>query len=153
LPKYAIKIKNKLKGYLEELRLLYVAMTRAKNKLIITGKYSPSLFEKFDEMKKTSYQNMILSVYSDRLIEGENEFKYCDIKFIDDIEKVIIPTKNKGKIEFIGENFIYPYEKTDISIKNSVTGLNSKKSEETKFSTKTNLTTQKTVSTKKLMKN
>lgn len=143
LTKYAIKVKNKLKGYLEELRLLYVAMTRAKNKLIITGKYSPNIFDKFDEMKKTSYQNMILSVFADRLIEGNNEFKYCDINFIDDIDKVIVPIKNKGKVEFIGENFVYPYDKnSSISLKNSVTGLNSKKSEEEKYSLKENLTTR-----------
>ncbi len=143
LPKYAIKIKNKFKSYLEELRLLYVAMTRAKNKLIITGKYSPNFFDKIDDMKKTNYQNMILSVFADKLIEGNNEFKYCDINFIDDIEKIIIPTKNQGKIEFVGENFVYPHEnKANISLKNSVTGLNSKKSEEIKFSTKENLTTK-----------
>ncbi len=142
IPKYAIKVKNKLKGYLEELRLLYVAMTRAKNKLIITGKYSSNFFDKIDDMKKTNYQNMILSVFAEKLIEGRNQFKYCDINFIDDIEKIIIPSKNQGKIEFVGENFVYPYEnKSNISLKNSVTGLNSKKSEEIKFSTKENLTT------------
>ena len=37
LTKFAIKILNAEKGYKEEMRLLYVAMTRAKNKLFILG--------------------------------------------------------------------------------------------------------------------
>ncbi len=36
LTKFAIKLANNKKGYKEELRLLYVALTRAKNKLFIT---------------------------------------------------------------------------------------------------------------------
>lgn len=141
LPKLAIKIKNKHKGYLEELRLLYVAMTRAKNKLIITGKYSSKFFDKLDEMNKTNYRNMVLSIFADRITEGKNEFKYCDISFIDDIEKINLPQKENKEIEFLAKDFEYNLVDKTISFKNSVTGINSKKSEATRYSTKEFLAT------------
>ncbi len=136
LPKYAIKVLNSSKGYKEELRLLYVALTRAKNKLIITGQYSKKQFEK--EVKKTSYLNMILSCYQQAILTGKTDFELCQFEFFDDVEhntvssNMVVPV-----IDFKGENF--EYKNTDqfsISIKNSVTGLNSKQSENLKFETK-----------------
>lgn len=137
LVKYAIDLKNKDKGYKEELRLLYVAMTRAKNKLIITGQYSPKIFED-RQMNKSSYMNMILSCFIDRVNECENSLKNCDINFYDDIqisdnknEKTVMP------IEWENRDFQYPNQnKFNISLKNTVTGLNSEISQTKKFSTK-----------------
>ncbi len=137
LNKYAIKLANMSKGEREELRLLYVALTRAKNKLIIVGKYNDNFFEK--QIKKTSYMNAILSCYFDRLTEGKNEFKYCNIEFID--EQVTCSDEYKHSdvrsIERLDTDFIYPNtEKFNVSFKNTVTGLNSKHSQEIGFSTR-----------------
>ena len=60
--KYAISEKNKQKYYKEEMRLLYVALTRAKNKLYITGGYTKkALTEK--EFAMNNYVNMILTCF------------------------------------------------------------------------------------------
>ena len=137
LVKYAINLKNLDKGYKEELRLLYVAMTRAKNKLIITGQYSPKLFEDA-QIKKSSYVNMLLSCYIDRIQEGENQFKNCEINFYDNLEisNEKSSTEEK-KVEWINQDYIYPnQDKFNISLKNTVTGLNSELSQTKKFSTK-----------------
>ena len=136
LVKYAIDLRNSDKGYKEELRLLYVAMTRAKNKLIITGQYSPKIFED-RQMNKSSYMNMILSCFIDSLNEEENSLKYCDINFYDDVQ--ICDNKNDKKIksvEWENRDFQYLYQnKFNISLKNTVTGLNSELSQTKKFST------------------
>lgn len=137
LVKYAIDLKNSDKGYKEELRLLYVAMTRAKNKLIITGQYSPKIFEN-TQINKSSYVNMILSCFIDRLNEEKNDFKNCEISFFDDLNIIDnANTVNNGEIEWIKSDFIYPDQtKFNISLKNTVTGLNSELSQKKRFSTK-----------------
>lgn len=137
LVKYAIDIKNSDKGYKEELRLLYVAMTRAKNKLIITGQYSPKMFED-RQVNKSSYMNMILSCFIDNLNDGENSLMNCDINFYDDVQ--ISDSKNDKKIRMVEwekRDFQYPNQnKFNISLKNTVTGLNSELSQTKRFSTK-----------------
>lgn len=142
LPKFAIKVANSAKAYKEELRLLYVALTRAKNKLIITGTYSPkSLNEK---IKKTSYLNMILSCYQSALLAGRTDFELCKFVFRDEIESNTVSiAEPTPEIEFIKPDFEYENAtKFNISIKNSVTGLNTKQSEQQHFDTKAYLTPQ-----------
>lgn len=137
LTKLAIKIKNAEKGYKEEMRLLYVALTRAKNKLIITGTYSSKALDQ-KEVKKNSFANMILDCFVDKLNGDNAEFKNCKINFIDELE-VYKPQKDKEKSEVIYENADFEYKNTQkfkISLKNSVTGLNSNKAETIKFDTK-----------------
>ncbi len=129
--KYAIKIKNQQKGYKEELRLLYVALTRAKNKLIITGRYS-----ELGQQKKNCFTNMILSCFNN-LQEGENKLALCNIIFDD--EFVLTNYENEKVREIDAKNINFEYknsQKFNISVKNSVTGLNSKYSETKKFNTK-----------------
>ncbi len=134
LTKYAIKIKNQQKGYKEEMRLLYVALTRAKNKLIITGQYNDKVFT--EKVKKNCYTNMILSCF-DNLKEGENNLNNCTINFIDDV-KVLNPNQTYSRqVDTSNVNFVYPNaDKFNISVKNTVTGLNSQISEAQKFNTK-----------------
>ncbi len=134
LPKYAIKITNAQKGYKEELRLLYVALTRAKNKLIITGEYTPSE----NGITKNSYLNMILSCFIDSCTNQFNEFENCQINFYNQVEELNI---NKQKDAFsvpyqiVALDYAYPNaNKFNIPFKNTVTGLNSKKSETESFS-------------------
>lgn len=136
LPKYAIKIANSTKGYKEELRLLYVALTRAKNKLYITGQYSPKGLEK--KIKKTSYLNMILSCYQQAILAGRTDFNLCKFEFFDEVaSNTLSGDKTEKQIIQIKPDFEYPnQQKFEISLKNSVTGLNTKQSEKTRFDTK-----------------
>ena len=137
LVKTAIKIKNAEKGYKEELRLLYVALTRAKNKLYITGNISLKQKEE-QQFKHTNYMNMILSCFEGCLNEDYNAFKYCDISFFDSVEDVK-ENLNSSFIAFEEKlpGFEYPNkEKFLIPFKNSVTGINSEKSQTVKFSAK-----------------
>lgn len=140
LPKYAIKLTNASKGYKEEMRLLYVALTRAKNKLYITGQYPKKLLE--EKLKKTSYLNMILSCYQDAIMAGKTDFNLCEFMFFTDPENNTVTFNDVSPvINFVKPNFIYPNtSKFSITFKNSVTGLNSKQSEQTKFETKLWLT-------------
>ncbi|MBO5954379.1 MAG: hypothetical protein J6Q13_00240, partial [Clostridia bacterium] len=85
LVKTAVKIKNAEKGYKEELRLLYVTLTRAKNKLYITGNITEKQRSE-QQFKHTNYMNMLLSCFKGGLEQNENEFKYCTISFLDEIE-------------------------------------------------------------------
>ena len=137
ITKYAIHLLNAKKGYKEELRLLYVALTRAKNKLIITGKYSKNLFEK-GTLNRTNFVNLLLGCFKEQLVEGENSFPNCKINFIDeDIE-----LKETKPAEEIPNSYLeFDYKDADkfkITVKNTVTGLNK---EFSKFVTK-NFTTQ-----------
>lgn len=124
LPKFAIKIKNADKGYKEELRLLYVALTRAKNKLYIIGEYSPKKLAE-DDINKTSYANMLLSCYKDRLVDGKYENENCEIELLDDIltdESVTDDIERNS--ESIYHGFSYDTASFALPFKNTVTGIN-----------------------------
>ena len=137
VPKYAIKLKNAEKAYKEELRLLYVALTRAKNKLFITGNYNPKLFHD-RKVNKTSYMNMLLSCYLDRLKEEGNEFDNCNIEFFENVEELSAESfDNFSSVDTRYVSFVYPNkDKFNIPFKNTVTAINSQKAEELKFSSK-----------------
>lgn len=132
LPKFAIKVENHKKGYKEELRLLYVALTRAKNKLFITGSIGKNNFE---EMKKTSYTNMLLSCFADRMQDDyfESENFVCEI-----VEDLPLTDKklqtNQENVDVCGLEFEYQHkEKFSIPFKNSVTGINSENAQSYKY--------------------
>lgn len=139
--KYAIRLENMDKGFKEELRLLYVALTRAKNKLIITGEYNENLFDEDKTIKKNSFIGTILSCYENNLQEGENQFKYCDIAFVDEVfDTTKSKQESKKEIVLLGQDFEYKNrEKFAIPLKNTVTGLNSQENERTKFDTRKQL--------------
>ena len=136
LPRLAIKIKNKIKCYKEELRLLYVATTRAQNKLIISGKIN---FEtiKNQKLKYNNFIELIYSVFANQ-INFENEtycFKNCLIHMFDQpIEKqTFIATQNKANFSVLQKNleFRYPYEEVcKISLKNNVTAISKQLNED-----------------------
>lgn len=132
--KFAIKISNNKKGYKEELRLLYVALTRAKNKLFITGSVSNKVFS---EINKTSYTNMILSCFADQISDCGLEKENFVIKFVEDVETTNKQATNKQNFEIIGKDFVYPNEeKFKIPFKNTVTGINSEVSQNKGFNVK-----------------
>lgn len=135
LTKFAIRLENNKKGYKEELRLLYVALTRAKNKLFITGTCKQKDFE---DINKTSYANMILSCFADQLQDGRLEKENFVLEFVEDVE---ISKTNEKEVsrtfEVIGVDFQYPNQnKFLIPFKNTVTGINSELSQNKGFSVK-----------------
>ena len=131
--RYAIKLKNMEKAYKEELRLLYVATTRAKNKLIITGCCSEDKLRN-EMLEKHNYMNMILSCYYGQIntnsITDEYHFNNCSISIINDISQLdevsTSSTKSLSDDNSINVNinFTYPHlQETNISIKNNVTAI------------------------------
>lgn len=131
--RYAISLKNKEKYYKEELRLLYVATTRAKNKLIISGCCSESKLKE-NSLAMDNYLNLILSVYylkinTQPLLETYN-FVNCDISIFNsssaeaEIKSSIQSELADDKLIANNINFVYPYEnETNLSIKNNVTSI------------------------------
>ena len=131
--RFAIKLKNKEKAYKEELRLLYVATTRAKNKLIITGCCSEEKL-RANTLSKDNYLNLILSTYYSKIntnsLSNIYNFANCKIEIFNNIvascnEKVenskLLANDN---IVHTNINYTYPYmHETNISIKNNVTAL------------------------------
>ncbi len=123
LTKFAIRLANNKKGYKEELRLLYVALTRAKNKLIITGTISN---KKLGEINKTSYTNMLLSCFENQITENGLEKEHFKIEFVEDLDLLKIKNNEDRDFDVVGENFSYiNQEKFNIPLKNTVTGINS----------------------------
>lgn len=103
LAKEAIKLKIKLETLSEEQRILYVALTRAKEKLIITG-ISKDLEKDFKQKRE------LLQIYN----ENMNIIDYKLVKkyktYIDWLELVYL--KNENKITDIAT--LYTYTKTDL---------------------------------------
>lgn len=118
--------------YKEELRLLYVACTRAKNKLIMTGVadlYKESIF--VEENK--SYLDGILSVFKSRIetndLKDNFDFENIQISFVNK-DNFNLLEQEQNRSELIDEkniqdnlSFEYPNEKTKISVKNNVTAI------------------------------
>lgn len=131
--RYAISLKNKEKSYREELRLLYVATTRAKNKLIITGCCSEDKL-KSNSLSLDNYLGLIMSCYYSKIntqpLLAEYNFANCQIgiyyeiasKPIDNSQQLLALADDKVVKRNI--NFEYPYaDETSISLKNNVTAL------------------------------
>ncbi len=136
--RYAIKLKNREKSYKEELRLLYVATTRAKNKLIISGCCSEDKL-KGNTLSKDNYLSLILSTYYNKIntnpLLEKYEFANCNININISAEQEIIP--NNAVKPTINDKALsnlyyeYPYmAETNISIKNNVTALSRTLNEE-----------------------
>ena len=131
LQKYAIKKKFELETLSEEMRILYVALTRAKEKLIITGS-SYNLQKDIDAcykagvkgfnkvipselLKQKSYLKWIMTALikhkdGDILRQGKNEF----VEISDDLSSWKINFHKKG--DFGVENVEDSIEKKNISI-------------------------------------
>lgn len=131
--RFAIKLKNREKSYREELRLLYVATTRAKNKLIITGCCSEDKL-KSNSLPMDNYLSLIMSCFYSKIntqpLLTEYNFTNCDIQIFYDLAST--PIDNSAQLKCLSDdktvkrniNFKYPYEQeTSISLKNNVTAL------------------------------
>lgn len=136
IPKFAIKLKNKIKCYKEELRLLYVAVTRPQNKLIITGGISfPKLLK--GGFSEDNYLSLILSVFKNRmnLSDERNEFSNCVLRFFDEykLSEAERCDQHDVSVSINGKylDFQYPYNNvTSISFKNNVTAISKEVNEE-----------------------
>ena len=127
LTKFAIRLANNQKGYKEELRLLYVALTRAKNKLFITGTISK---KDFADINKTSYTNMLLSCFANDITEDGLEKENFVLEFIDDVELLSNNSLEEKQFELLDYDFKYSCEeKFNIPLKNTVTGINSEQNQ------------------------
>lgn len=138
--KSAIKLKVRNESISEEMRILYVALTRAKEKLIITGiekDLEKSIDSKRDLLKVyksegdkinyllikkyTSYLDWLEFVYlkskRDDLIEF-NIVKKSDIEIDDNIEdeKVSLDFSKKDDLEMLNEILNWKYEGEDITL-------------------------------------
>lgn len=103
LAKEAIRIKSKKETISEEMRVLYVALTRAKEKLIITGISK-------DLQKSLQEKEQLLQVYGnkDNKINSQLVEKY--VSYLDWLELVYLYNKDKvGNIVELKE-----YKKSDI---------------------------------------
>lgn len=135
LTKYAINLKNHKKGFKEELRLLYVALTRAKNKLFITGTVEDLDFKK---IRKNSYLNVLLAPYFNKLEETNIELANVNIERMENVKVKEFEknSKNDEKIEKYCDFSYKNQEKFKISFKNTVTGINSEHYQQSGFSIK-----------------
>ncbi|MBE7076302.1 MAG: hypothetical protein E7374_00190 [Clostridiales bacterium] len=133
LTKFAINLKNEEKGYKEEMRLLYVALTRAKNKLIVVGECPKKLME--GELKLTNYSNMLISPFISKLNDELTETEFCDIEIVDEINvNNSIDEFETREIEDLSVGFEYSNkDKFKIPLKNTVTGINQEQSESERF--------------------
>ena len=144
-----IKFANKSDEFEESLRLLYVALTRAKNNLVIVGETQIDKIEpiecSMDIKSCKSYMQLILSCFTKKTISSLKENRFIELENdiqinLLDIEKL---KKKENKIEKnvlfeaqpISENqyniiknifeYKYPYNlSTKLSVKNSVSELN-----------------------------
>ncbi|MBQ9442109.1 MAG: helicase-exonuclease AddAB subunit AddA [Selenomonadaceae bacterium] len=103
-PQKVIKNKMKLENLAEELRILYVAFTRAKEKLILIGTCDSKNLEKFSEVKEISAQQIqsannpldwLLAVknFASKVIKFEivedSKIKISDEKISEEVEEKI----------------------------------------------------------------
>lgn len=145
---FAIDLKNEKKRFQEEMMIFYVALTRAKNRLIIVGENKKKDLKPLSVKKIDSYFDYIFSTLASPEIEKLLSEKVLEkdmvtFNIIEKVENLQIEKNDKkyGKIdEKIVQNvqnylnFKYLYEnKENISFKNSVTGLTKKYEDDNVF--------------------
>lgn len=143
IPKQALKLQYKKELLAEEMRILYVAMTRAKEKLIITT-LAQNMEKRIDEWssKVTNYKISSASSFADWIcnvaLSTENNWKinkwtYNDVLALNDINENI-KEEGRGESNKVSEeeyifinnrmNYKYPYSlSTQIPSKLSVSEL------------------------------
>ncbi len=137
----AIKQLEKRKRFRDELMIFYVALTRAKNKLVLFGKYDAKIFEKknLDECK--TYFDLVFNACDDMRRALQNDEKYEDVDveahvvndvILKEIEKEDVEknpefeTSCVAKIkEYLGFDYKYD-DKLNFKLKEGVTSLNLK---------------------------
>lgn len=117
-------VKYRLKKRLirEEIRLFYVAMTRAKYTLCVVGETKG--------LKQSIEQNQLafINKYIDYIKFGDLQISFADTTLLEqnsEQKTVIIGEKNQALVDKILNNlkFCYPYKNKDIPLKSSVSGV------------------------------
>ena len=117
----------------EEMRLLYVALTRAKRYMYVTSSISNEKLKTFGKIKGISAPGSMLDIIDDAICNGANiSYSLHRNELLDDISQkkqtYVFPAANPelvGKIEEM-QSFVYPHEKaTKLAIKYSVSALDS----------------------------
>ena len=141
----AISLLSKQKSVSEELMIFYVALTRAKNKLFLFGRYNPKNFEKRSLSECSSYFDFVffaLKISQEQLLaNGKIEKNAVEVNYIDNIEEISAEEKvsidnaefDSGNLEKMLEylNFNYQYDdKLNFKLKETVTALNKKQQED-----------------------
>ncbi len=141
----ACKIKNKQIETSEKIRLLYVATTRAKNKLVLSGVLNGTI-KKFASdlqiLQCNNYLSLILSSLPDKNIDKINAGTECsDILF--DNSKLLLCVKQPTNVDILQQEIVIPKptdqknvdqlsdflnkdvgeQKSNIALKNSVSRL------------------------------
>lgn len=146
---HAVLLHKRLQEMKEQIRLLYVAMTRAKNYLFLTGKYDvqklpellvqPILKSKnflqllFKTLSQSELNN--LANGTENFVVFAGEFGSAHIKVVYDIESQLAPDKPiiapvalqaelQPLLQGLQQNLEFVYqEMPNVAVKNSVTGL------------------------------
>ena len=147
LIKNACKIYNKKNEIDEEIRLLYVALTRAKSRLCIVGEYDTKNIRfkaQKDIYSAQSYLDLIVKTMSnidlinfenktDSFAINEGKMSECSVEFIKELDgeniintQIILNSPNKQVEERVSRYFdyVYPYQThNNIALKNSVSQI------------------------------
>ncbi len=141
----AISLLSKQKNVSEELMIFYVALTRAKNKLYLFGRYNKNSFNRKDLSECSSYFDLIfyaLKIRQEQILSEEKiEKNAVEINFIEEIEEISSENKvEKRNAEFDKNalnkvldylNFKYKIDdKLNFKLKETVTALSRKEQEE-----------------------
>ena len=110
----------------EELRLLYVAMTRAENRLYVVGEYKNGELEKFIKQSHGVCDGRISACYADVFAKSDMLVEEVELKDLKEreVKQVLISEKNDGLIQEMAKNITFKYEPTTsgfLSQKRSVT--------------------------------
>lgn len=155
----AIKLSNKKQEFAEEIRLLYVALTRAKEKLFVVGALDEKIISELvpykDEkeiLSSKSYIELILKSLSKSEIEKLKNKNNCEIFYNDmlvakatfveetalsknalfDEDKILLGTISQEKKEDLEKKLVAYWETVNIQnqyLKNNVTALVGEKNE------------------------
>lgn len=139
------KLSNRINEINEEIRLLYVALTRAKSRMIVVGSTSLKTLKSKHQYSIYSSKNYLeliskavsendLNRINDGLVivkNGENEFRFNVIsQELASCEKnesrpIMLVKPNEKLVEKLNEyyNYSYPHTCTNVAIKNTVTSI------------------------------
>ena len=141
----ACKIRNKIDELNEEIRLLYVALTRAKSRLCIVGSKNIKNFKKcayeslyngknyLEFILKTLNKNDIGRINDGSIVvnSGDGEFRFNVISennFAlkeEDVRPIILGESDPNIVKRLEKfyEFKYPFKTTNVAIKNTVTSV------------------------------
>lgn len=114
----ACKIKNKLQEQSEKLRLLYVATTRAKNKLILVGRNQAN-YKKFesdlDVLSTNNFLGLVVGAFSGDLVDKINSKQdFAEVLFKN--QRLKIETHKIEDEQITKKEILYPKKNTEIYV-------------------------------------